>query len=194
MIDTKYRKVAQPSFNYLAKALIKMKVKADTITILAFITGILASIFIAKGFVWMSIALLWLSGLFDVLDGTVARLSNMSTQVGAYMDLIFDRMVESSVILGFYYLFPEYALAYLLFFVAVLFNFTTFIIAGALFSNKGKKSMHYDIGIAERTETFIAFTLMIVFSQYLALILMIFNAIVFVTGIIRFIRIVKNNN
>lgn len=191
MIDTKLRGIVQPSFNYLAKGLIKLKLKPDTITSLAFVIGISASVSIGFANSWLAITLLWLSGLLDVLDGSVARLTNTSSKVGAYMDLIFDRMVEASVILGFYALMPEYSLAYLLFFVAVLFNFTTFIVAGALFNNEGSKSMHYDVGIAERTETFIVFTLMIIFTQYVFIILMIFNIIVFLTGLIRFYRIIK---
>lgn len=192
MIDTKFRKVLQPSFDILAKAFIKVNIHADTITGLAFVIGLSASIAIGAGLIIIPILLLWLSGLFDVLDGTVARLTKKSSKIGAYMDLIFDRMVEASVILAFYFLLPEYALAYLLFFVAVLFNFTTFIVAGALFDNNGKKSMHYDVGIAERTETFIVFTLMILFNQYLSIILMSFNAIVFITGAIRFVKIIRN--
>lgn len=191
MIDTKLRGMVQPSFNYIAKGMIKLKLKPDTITGLAFVIGISASIGIGVGFTWLPIILLWLSGLLDVLDGTVARLTNKSSKVGAYMDLIFDRMVEASIILGFYALMPEHSLAYLLFFVAVLFNFTTFIVAGALFNNEGAKSMHYDVGIAERTETFIVFTLMIIFAQQLFIILMIFNVIVFMTGLIRFTRIIN---
>lgn len=77
--------------------------------------------------------------MLDVLDGTVARLTGCSTKIGAYVDLIFDRMVEASVIMGFYFLLPQYALAYLLFFVSVLFNFTTFIVAGTILKIKVKK-------------------------------------------------------
>jgi len=132
--------------------------------------------------------------LLDILDGTVARLSGRSSKIGAFLDLVFDRMVESAIILGFFFFLPEHALAYLVFFIAVLFNFTTFMVAGALFPNTGNKSMHYDIGLVERTETFFIFTLMLLWPTYVPIMLMIFNAIVFLTGIIRFVRIVKLEN
>lgn len=192
MIDTKLRGGFQPFFNKMAGVLIKLKIQPDTITIAAFIIGLMAGGFIALDMRLLGLLLLWCSGLLDVLDGSVARLSGKSTKWGAYMDLIFDRMVEAAIILGFYFLMPEHALVYILFFVAVLFNFTTFMVAGALFSNTGEKSMHYDVGIAERTETFIVFSLMILFPKQIHIILGIFNGIIFLTGSIRFHRIQQN--
>lgn len=191
MIDTKLRKSVQPIFDTLAKGFVKLKITPNTITGLAFVIGTCSAIFIGLNFMMPALICLWLSGLFDVLDGTVARINGQSTPVGAYMDLILDRMVEAAVILGFYHAFPEYTLMYLLFFIAVLFNFTTFIVAGAIFKNDGKKSMYYDVGIAERTETFIVFSLMMLLTSYIYWILLVFNAIVFLTGIIRFYKVIK---
>jgi len=194
MIDTKLRKNVQPFFDIIANGFVKLKIRPNAITLLAFIIGIISAIFI--GLKWMMLALifLWISGLFDVLDGTVARISGNSSPVGAYMDLILDRMVEAAVILGFYHAYPEHTLMYLLFFVAVLFNFTTFIVAGTLFKNDGKKSMYYDVGIAERTETFIVFSLMMLLTSHIYWILLAFNVIVFLTGIIRFYKVIKYTN
>ncbi|MBU4540979.1 MAG: CDP-alcohol phosphatidyltransferase family protein [Firmicutes bacterium] len=192
MIDTKLRGVFQPLFNGLARGLIKLKLSSNTISLAAFGVGLGASLSIAMGHLVPALILLWLSGLLDVLDGSVARLTATASPLGAYLDLIFDRMVESAVILACFFLLPQYALAYLLFFVAVLFNFTTFIVAGALFKNNSSKSMHYDIGIAERTETFIVFTLMLLFQPFAGLILMIFNGLIFLTGGLRFLRIIRS--
>lgn len=191
MIDTHLRKKVQPIFNLIAKVLIKLKVSPNQITVIAFVVGLIAAINVAFGNMLLAIILLWLSGLLDVLDGSVARLTNNVSKSGAYMDLVFDRMVEAAIILGFYFLFNQYTLAYLIFFISVIFNFSTFMAAGALFKNTSSKSMYYDVGIAERTETFIVFTLMMIFTNYLADILMVFNVIIFITGIIRFIKIIN---
>ena len=193
MIDSKLRDISQPLFSLAAKPLIAMGIHPDTVTAIAFIIGISSSICLGLGYIALPIGLLWLSGLLDVLDGTIARLTDKSSKIGAYLDMVFDRMVEASVILAFYFIAPEHTLAYLLFFVAVLFNFTTFVIAGALFTNVGNKGMHYDIGLAERTETFIVFTLMMLMQNHITGILMVFNVVIFLTGIIRFIRIVAFN-
>jgi phosphatidylglycerophosphate synthase len=194
MIDTKLRRFFQPMFTIMAKPFVLLGIPPDFITLLAFLCGVLASLCIAFGSIPVALGLLWVSGLLDILDGTVARLSGKSSRIGAFLDLIFDRMVESLVILGFFFLLPEHALAYLVFFIAVIFNFSTFIVAGALFTNTGNKSMHYDFGLAERTETFLVFTLMLVLPAYVPIVLMVFNGIIFLTGMIRFARILRYGN
>ena len=191
MIDSKFRNSFQPIFDRIAKIFIMLKIKPSTITIFAFIIGLVSAFLIFLNQYLAALALLWISGLLDVLDGTVARINNQSSKRGAYIDMIFDRMVEAAVILGFYFAFPEFAPAYMLFFVAVIFNFTTFTVAGSLFHNTSLKSMHYDSGLAERTETFIVFSLMLLFTGQIFWILMIFNIIIFITGIIRFFKITK---
>ncbi len=191
MIDSRWRSKFQPLFNKMAKGLIAFNTTPQNITWGAFVLGIIASIFVTQGWMLLSILFLWISGLLDVLDGTVARLTNNATKGGAYMDLIFDRMVEVFYVLAFAIRFPQANYAYLLFYIAVIFNFTTFIVAGALFQNTGIKSMHYDVGIAERTETFMVFTLMALFNDYVFEILIVFNAVIFITGIIRFNRVFK---
>ncbi|HBH12944.1 MAG TPA: CDP-alcohol phosphatidyltransferase family protein [Clostridiales bacterium] len=191
MIDSKLRKQVQPAIDQLAKLLNKTKLTPNQLTVLAFITGIIAGGVIGLGFYLVGIILLWLSGLLDVLDGTLARIQQKPSKIGAYMDLIFDRLVEAAVILGFYFSAPEHTVAYLIFFVGAMFNFTTFTVAGALFNNTGNKSMHYDIGIVERTKTFIFFTLMVIFKAQIFPILMAFNFIMILTGCMRFYRIVR---
>lgn len=181
----------QPAFNTLSGPLVKAGISANTLTGLAFTSGLCAGGLIAIGQVPAGASVLWFSGLLDVLDGSVARLSGKSSKAGAYMDLILDRMVEAAIILGFAWWFPEPVFAYLLFFSAVIFNFSTFIVAGALFANTGKKSMHYDVGLAERTETFLVFTAMAVWPQEIHAILMVFNLVIFYTGIQRFVKVIR---
>lgn len=191
MIDTRWRGRFEPMFNFLARILIGFKIKPNTITIAAFAIGLFSAIFIGFNKPIVALVLLWISGLLDVLDGGVARLTGKASAGGAYMDLIFDRMVEAFIIFGFAILAPANYLAYILFYISVIFNFTTFMVAGALFKNVSGKSMHYDTGIAERTETFIIFSLMLIFTNYITVILMVFNAIIFLTGIIRFHKVIK---
>lgn len=191
MIDTRWRGGFEPMFNFLSRILVRLKIKPNGITIAAFAIGLVSAIFIGFNKPIVALILLWISGLLDALDGSVARLTGKSTPQGAYMDLIFDRMVEAFIILGFAILAPMNYLAYILFYISVIFNFTTFIVAGALFENASEKSMHYDTGIVERTETFIVFSLMLMFKNHINIILMVFNAIIFLTGIIRFYKVIK---
>lgn len=191
MIDTRLRQHVQPYFNLVGKYLHQRGFTPDQITLTAFVTGVTAGLFISRQWMAASLALLWLSGVLDVLDGTVARIGGATSRTGALMDLILDRMVEAAVILGFYAINPEHAWAHLLFFVGVIFNFSTFLAAGALFPNTGSKSMHYDPGILERTESFLLFTLMILWPAGRFGIIMGFNALMFITGMLRFYRLMQ---
>ncbi len=189
MLDSNARKYIQKSMNAIATYSGLVRLHPNVITTMAFVVGLVCAFTIYRGYTIAAFVLLWVSGALDVLDGTVARLTNKSSKFGAYLDMIFDRMVEAAIILGFYLLAPQHALTYLLFFVVVLFNFTTFMLAGNLFVNTSVKSMHYDFGLAERTETFIFFSLSILFPPYIVIILNIFNALTFVTGVVRIVRI-----
>ncbi|MBV1756251.1 MAG: CDP-alcohol phosphatidyltransferase family protein [Dethiosulfatibacter sp.] len=194
MIDTKIRPLVQTLFNDMGRWLVKTKIQPNQISIGAFVAGLFSAGFIAFGQVFSAIALLWVSGLLDVLDGTVARLSGKASRYGAYMDLIFDRLVESSFVFGFAIWHNQHHWVFYLFFIGVIFNFSTFMVAGALFQNKSDKSIYYDFGLVERTETFITFTLMALFAQVAVYILMVFNLLMFLTGIVRFYRIYQQGS
>ncbi len=192
MVDTNIRRYVQGGFDVVARGLGLVKLSPNTITVMAFIIGGISAVALGFGFKIVSLALLWLSGLLDVLDGTVARITSKSSKLGGYLDLVFDRMVEAAMIIAFFVLMPQNTIHYIIFLTGVIFNFSTFMLATSLFENKGMKSAHYDVGIVERTETFILFSLMIIFSNWAFLFIMIFNALMFLTGIIRMVRIVKH--
>ncbi len=189
MLDTSVRKYIQTSMDVVAKYSGLIYLHPNMVTTLALIFGLASALLLGLGYNITAFILLWVSGTLDVLDGTVARLTKKSSKFGAYLDLIFDRIVEAAIILGLFFLAPQYPLTYMLFFVSVIFNFSTFMLAGTLFTNTGVKSMHYDVGIAERTETFIVFSIAMLFPSHILIILNVFNALIFVTGIIRMIRI-----
>lgn len=191
MLDSKCRAPFQGGFDSLAKVLLKIKLSPNQITVAALLTGCFSGFIIAHGYLMLGLVALLLSGLFDVLDGSMARLSGKSSNTGAYMDLIFDRMVEAAFIIGYFLYMPHIALSSLFFFAGAMLNFSSFMLAGSLMKNTGQKSIHYDVGLVERTEAFICFTLMLVFHEYAVLILTVFNILMFYTGMERMIRIIK---
>lgn len=192
MIETNLRLRVQPAFDYLGSLLIThVTHSANAITLCACITGFLASYCIAIAHFNMALFLLLCSGICDILDGTVARLLRTSHKLGAYLDLISDRMVEASIMLGFAYRYPQHQFTYLLFLTALLFHFSTFVVAGALWPNNGSKSMHYDISFIERAEAFIIFMLMLLFPDYNNVLLMALNGAIFATGYTRLLRVIR---
>lgn len=191
MIESRMRTKTQPLFDKVGSFLIPYNITPNMITLAAFILGISSGVAVAIGKMIPALVLLAASGLLDVLDGTVARLGKRSEKIGAYIDLISDRMVEAAVILGFAIQYPQHALAYIIFLIAVLMHFSTFVVAGTLFPNMGKKSMHYDKSIVERAEAFIFFFFMMLFPTYIFEALTILNTLIIAAAITRFARVWK---
>lgn len=180
MLDTHARKHVQPLVEKTADFLLKSGFTADGVTKIAFAIGLSSGLFIYLDQPFWAVVVLWISGYLDVVDGTMARKTKPSSW-GTLLDISFDRLVEISVILGLAFRFPDSMWALLLLSVSIIVAMTVFLTVGALSDKEGMKSFYYQAGLAERTEGFILFTLMIVFSTYLTAITLVFFAVQLVT-------------
>ena len=184
MLDTHARKHVQPTVEKTADFLLKIGLTADGVTKIAFAIGVSSGFFIYMDQPLIAVFVLWLSGYLDVVDGTMARKTKPSSW-GTLLDISFDRLVEISVIVGLAFRFPDSMWALFLLSVSIIVGMTVFLTVGALSDKEGMKSFYYQAGLAERTEGFILFTLMIVFSTYLTAITLIFIAVQIITVIQR---------
>lgn len=185
MLDTHGRKYVEPFIELISKIFIKYNIKANQITILAFIVGISSGLFIYFNYPFIACICLWISGILDAVDGKVARKDKNTTPWGTLMDITFDRMVEMSIVISLAMKFQNARIQLLILTVSILLSMTIFLTVGALSHQRGIKSFYYQAGIAERTEGFILFTLMIVFSKYLVFITNLFALLVFITALQR---------
>lgn len=191
MLDTKGRHVINTPVNGLAKLANRMHLQPDQVTLMSFAVGIAAGASMAAGYDIIGLGLLWTSGLLDVVDGQLARLTHSSSKSGALLDMILDRMVEAVFVAGMVIADPGLALPVIGFLIMVIFNFSTFLSAGSLFANTGIKSMHYDDGLIERTETFLFLTLAVLLAPWRGPVIWLLNGLILVTGLIRFVKIYK---
>ncbi|ADO84521.1 CDP-alcohol phosphatidyltransferase family protein [Ilyobacter polytropus] len=166
MLDTHARKHVQPIIEKVADFFMRYNFTANQVTVMAFFMGISTGIFIYFKMPLMAIAVLWLSGLLDAVDGTIAR-ENGSTPFGTVMDITFDRLVEISVILGLAFRFSNTRMTMLILTCSIIFSMTVFLTTGMMAEKKGSKSFYYQAGVAERTEGFIFFTMMMLFTKYI---------------------------
>ena len=162
MLDTNCRKFIQPFIKLGANFFIKLNITANQVTSIALIFGIASGILIYLDFPCIAIALLWFSGYLDAVDGTIARHSG-STPFGTVMDITFDRIVEISLILGLALKNPNINFLFLCLACSIIISMTIFLVTGSLTTKKSEKSFYYQPGLAERTEGFIMFSLMILF-------------------------------
>ncbi len=114
------------------KFLIRLGVTPNTVTTIGFVLNIgVAVIFIigaeeaARGdlsYVGLAGALILFAGVFDMIDGQVARIGNMASQYGAFYDSVMDRYSELIMFLGicYYLVAHHYFLSSLFAFIALI--------------------------------------------------------------------------
>ena len=84
----------------LKTILVKSRLKPNNLTWIALAISIIAAGAIAANQLLIGGILVLLSGLFDILDGALARLTNQATRFGALLDSTFDRISDAIVFLG----------------------------------------------------------------------------------------------
>lgn len=188
MVDTYGRKYVSPLFKVAANIFLKLNMTPNNITIIGFIIGLLPFLFIYFDKPLVAVTFLWVSGFMDAVDGEMARISNNSTPWGTIMDVTFDRLVELGVVLVIALKQPQCRLELLFLSSAIIISMTIFLTVGALSQNKGSKSFYYQAGVAERTEGFIFFTLMILIPLHLTLITNIFSILIAITALQRLLE------
>ncbi|MGL4534387.1 MAG: CDP-alcohol phosphatidyltransferase family protein [Fusobacteriaceae bacterium] len=177
MLDTHSRKFIQPIIEKIGDFFIEHKYSANEVTTIALIVGCSSGILAYLGLNILAVIVLWISGILDVVDGTIARKKG-STPFGTVMDITFDRIVEISVILGLALSHKDSMVWMLLLTCSIIISMTVFLTTGIMSNKKSEKSFYYQSGVVERTEAFILLSLMLIFINYLNIL-----AIVFFLGV-----------
>jgi archaetidylinositol phosphate synthase len=160
MLDTNARKYIQPILDVIAKGCQRIGISANMLTIIGMLVGVAAAGLVAAEYFVAGFVALWLSGLIDAADGTLARLSRPSP-LGAILDITFDRVVEIAMIAALAIRFAEARLELLILAGMIAIAMSLFLSIAAAIANTSIKSFHYAPGLGERTEAFICFSLMI---------------------------------
>jgi CDP-diacylglycerol--glycerol-3-phosphate 3-phosphatidyltransferase len=80
-----------------------MRVRPNTLTATGWALSVMAGVLFGLGYIKSAGALMLFAGLFDTLDGAVARHSNQMTVFGAFFDSTLDRLSESAIFMGIIY-------------------------------------------------------------------------------------------
>lgn len=195
MIDTNHRAYFQKLiFDQLVLFLNKKSITPNQLTTIALVSGSLIAISLWYKALWISLVLLLVSGLCDILDGSLARLLKRDSPKGAAFDIFSDRCVEISIISGFYLYSPKENGPYAFMMLAsVLICITSFLVVGIFINNLSHKSFHYSPGLMERTEAFFCFALMMIFPSYFPFLALLFAILVSFTGIKRMFDFQKDS-
>lgn len=100
------RERVQVLLNILARALNAMGFTPNGVTLIGFLAMCVVGVVLANGYLALGGALIVVAGIFDALDGSLARLTNRVSQFGAFLDSTTDRFAEGALYLGilFWYL------------------------------------------------------------------------------------------
>lgn len=189
MLEKKLRHHYQTWFvDPIAKA-IQHRINPLQMTMLSGLLGLLVIPALYYSKIALALLLLVASGYFDTLDGTVARQTKTSSDFGSVMDIVTDRLVEISVVIGLWLVDPTHrAFLSLLMLASMLLCITSFLVVGIFTSNDSYKGFHYSPGIMERAEAFIFFIFMILLPMYFAPLSILFIILVMLTTAIRLIE------
>lgn len=188
MIDSYFRK---PYQSLLVDPLLALyppikKVSPKTLTVCGCIFGIMVVPLLAYNWAPLALVCILLSGYFDTLDGTIARLGGQTSPQGAVLDIFCDRIVEFSIILGLYLADPGVrGLLSLMMLGSTLVCVTSFLTVGIFTENVSEKSFHYSPGLIERGEAFLLFIAMILLPSSFSVLALIFASLVTLTAVIR---------
>lgn len=192
MLDGAARRLIEPGLDRLGAALAQRGISADQVTVLGFGIGLAAAGAIAAKLYLLGLTLILASRLCDGLDGAVARASK-KTDFGGFLDIVLDFAFYGIIPLAFVIAEPATNA------VAGAVLLTSFYVNGASFlayavmaerrklqaTARGEKSLYFTSGLAEATETIVAFCVMCVFPDAFVIIAYVFAAVTLATAAAR---------
>jgi CDP-diacylglycerol--glycerol-3-phosphate 3-phosphatidyltransferase len=126
-----YKQASKDALFLILRPLVRwlsiMRVRPDTLTVIGWTLALFSAVLFGLGYARIAGVVMLFGGLFDALDGAVARESNRMSSFGAFLDSTLDRLSESSVFVGLIFYFASSARPYeaLLAALAMMFSLLT---------------------------------------------------------------------
>ena len=95
-----FKPQVQEATDPVARMLLRARLRPNQLTILGLGVSCGAAGAFAAGWLRTGATLLAVAGLFDLLDGSLARLTRQETDFGAFLDSVVDRYSDIVVLLG----------------------------------------------------------------------------------------------
>ena len=94
------KNIASRIANPIVRILSRSRLKPNTLTLIGLVINIGAAYLIALNYFFLGGVLVLVSGLFDLLDGALARFAKQATKFGAILDSTVDRVSEAAILCG----------------------------------------------------------------------------------------------
>lgn len=202
MLDNKVRftleKISRPTIAIFSK----YGIHPLHLTVSGFVLAITTGFFISIGYYKTALCLWWLSRLCDGFDGILARATNTTSAIGAYLDITCDMAAYSFIIICFALKIPEFSMTGLVILFLYILCITTALSAGTLIENFRKKSDRPQFqkdnrgaklaaGLAEGGETGFVYTLMLLYTEHIHYIAYVWICVLITTVISRTIYLYR---
>jgi len=99
LIDVR-RNLAYRITDPVVRILSKSRITPNALTFITLALNIVAAYVIATGHFLLGGVLVLVAGLFDLLDGALARFTKQTTRFGAILDSVADRISEAAILCG----------------------------------------------------------------------------------------------
>ena len=100
MITEQIGRVCEVPLSAIVRALVWSGITPNILTFMGFVTNLVAAYLFAYGYFRWAACVIIFAGLFDMLDGRVARVSNRVTPFGGFLDSVLDRYSDLSLLIG----------------------------------------------------------------------------------------------
>jgi CDP-diacylglycerol--glycerol-3-phosphate 3-phosphatidyltransferase len=99
-----FREVSKEALLFVLRPLVRwlsvLRVRPDTLTVIGWTLALGAAVLFGLGYARVAGLVMLLGGVFDALDGAVARETNRMSSFGAFLDSTLDRISEAAVFVG----------------------------------------------------------------------------------------------
>jgi phosphatidylglycerophosphate synthase len=193
MFDERLRETKEVVFIKLVLRLRLNRIHPLWLTAVAFLFGLLAVLFLwQQAYLW-GLLFWWLNRIFDGLDGTVARVESLQTDLGGYLDILSDFVIYALVPISLVLANPTtpafIALAFLL--SAFYVNGASWMYLSAILEKRRwlqpgqKTSVNMPAGLIGGGETIVFYSAFIIWPDYLIILFAIMALLVAATIIQR---------
>ncbi len=188
MLDAPVRRALAPGLDAAAAGLDRLGVRPLALTGLGWVVGLAACLAVATSH-WTTALVLWLANrVLDGLDGPLARRRG-ATDLGGYLDLLADFSVYGGFVVAVGVAVPEARVAALVLLLTYYVSGTAFLTLAPLLQKRGARgdgrSVLFVGGLAEGTETVLAYAVLCLLPEHAATVLWVFAVMVGLTALQR---------
>lgn len=153
-----------------AQIFVKTPITPNMLTLFGFVLNAIVAALVASGHLLAGGVMIIVAGLFDMLDGALAKITERVSDFGAFLDSVVDRYSEAAILLGlllYYYLLPgggqltEILLVYTVLFGSMMISYAR--------ARAGALKISNEVGLMARPERILLLAIGLIFHTFLLL-------------------------